>query len=66
MSGKVRVGVIGAGRIGRVHTAHLAHRIPEVEIVAICDVVTAAAEKMRGGFRHPDRREGHACPLGQG
>lgn len=53
MSGKVRVGVIGAGRIGRVHTAHLAHRIPEVEIVAICDVVTAAAEKCAADFGIP-------------
>jgi myo-inositol 2-dehydrogenase/D-chiro-inositol 1-dehydrogenase len=45
--------VIGAGRIGRVHTAHLAHRIPEVEIVAICDVVTAAAEKCAADFGIP-------------
>jgi len=34
---KVKVGIIGAGRIGKIHTDNLL-RMPEVEIVGVCDV----------------------------
>lgn len=45
MSGqRVRFGIIGAGRIGRVHAETLAFRLPEAEIVAIGDVSTEAAQ----------------------
>ena len=37
-SSKIRVGLIGAGRIGRLHIEHLAQRIPEVELVTICSL----------------------------
>jgi myo-inositol 2-dehydrogenase / D-chiro-inositol 1-dehydrogenase len=43
---KINVGVIGAGRIGRVHAENLAYRIPEASLVAISDVFVAAAEKL--------------------
>lgn len=43
---KINVGVIGAGRIGRVHAENLAYRIPEANLVAISDVFVAAAEKL--------------------
>lgn len=46
MAGKVRVGVIGAGRIGRVHAEHLAHRIPNANLVAVSDIAVEAAEKL--------------------
>ncbi|NLF10813.1 MAG: inositol 2-dehydrogenase [Anaerolineaceae bacterium] len=42
----MNVGVIGAGRIGRVHAENLAYRIPEANLVAISDVFVAAAEKL--------------------
>jgi myo-inositol 2-dehydrogenase/D-chiro-inositol 1-dehydrogenase len=45
MKGKVTLGVIGAGRIGRVHAEHLAFRIPEARLLAISDVRLEAAEK---------------------
>jgi myo-inositol 2-dehydrogenase/D-chiro-inositol 1-dehydrogenase len=46
MSKKINVGVIGAGRIGRVHTENLAYRIPEANLVAISDVFVEAAQKL--------------------
>jgi len=42
---KLRVGIIGAGRIGRVHAETVAFRMPETALSAISDVnVDAAAE----------------------
>jgi myo-inositol 2-dehydrogenase/D-chiro-inositol 1-dehydrogenase len=40
---RVNVGVIGAGRIGKVHSETLAFRIPEASIAAITDVNADAA-----------------------
>lgn len=53
MKKKVRIGVIGAGRIGRLHTEHLAFRIPDAEVVVVTDVIKAAAEKCAGDFNVP-------------
>ncbi len=41
---KLHVGIIGAGRIGRVHAETLAFRLPETQIVAITDINREAAE----------------------
>lgn len=41
---KLHVGIIGAGRIGRVHAETLAFRLPETQIVAINDINREAAE----------------------
>ncbi|WHH61004.1 inositol 2-dehydrogenase [Petroclostridium sp. X23] len=38
MSKKLKVGVIGAGRIGKVHTQSITYHIPEAEIKTIADV----------------------------
>ena len=47
MSGKkLHFGIIGAGRIGKVHAETLAFRLPEAEIVCIADVDRAAAEAL--------------------
>ena len=35
---KIGVGVIGAGRIGKLHIEHLAQNIPEVELTTICSL----------------------------
>ena len=40
---KLHIGIIGAGRIGRVHAETLAFRLPEAQIVAITDVNREAA-----------------------
>jgi len=43
---KLHIGIIGAGRIGRVHAETLAFRLPETEIVAIADVNREAAQAL--------------------
>ncbi len=43
---KLNVGVIGAGRIGRVHAQDLAYQIPEARLVAVADVILDAAQKL--------------------
>ncbi|PKO01347.1 MAG: inositol 2-dehydrogenase [Chloroflexi bacterium HGW-Chloroflexi-4] len=42
----IKVGVIGAGRIGKIHAENLATRIPGVEVVAIADPNVAAAKEL--------------------
>ena len=53
MADRVRVGLIGTGRIGRRHAAVLASRIPAADLVAIADAspeaARAAAEEVRVG-----------------
>lgn len=39
MMKKVKVGIVGLGRLGRQHAENLAHRIPNCELTAICSVV---------------------------
>lgn len=46
---KLKVGVIGAGRIGRVHAENLAARIPEAELSWVADVRLEAARAAAGG-----------------
>ncbi|MCX6632587.1 MAG: inositol 2-dehydrogenase [Candidatus Solibacter sp.] len=41
---RLHVGIIGAGRIGKVHAESLAFRVPESRIVAIADVNREAAQ----------------------
>ncbi len=50
---KVRVGLIGAGRIGRVHGENLAYRIPNAELVAVADVIEDAAKKLAADLQIP-------------
>ena len=40
----VRLGIIGAGRIGRVHASALRSRVPNAEVLAIADVFADAAK----------------------
>jgi myo-inositol 2-dehydrogenase/D-chiro-inositol 1-dehydrogenase len=45
VSGSVlNVGLIGAGRIGRLHAQHLARRLPRARLVAVADVALQAAQ----------------------
>lgn len=46
MKGKINIGVIGTGRIGRLHAENLKYRVPEANLVAVSDVVAEAAEKV--------------------
>ncbi|MEW5958507.1 MAG: Gfo/Idh/MocA family oxidoreductase, partial [Chloroflexota bacterium] len=49
MSARLPVGIIGLGRMGRVYARHLA-AMPEVEIVAVSDVLAGQAEAFAGEF----------------
>ncbi len=47
---KVGVGVIGAGRIGKIHATNLARECPNAKLVAIADVAEDAARKLAAEF----------------
>jgi myo-inositol 2-dehydrogenase/D-chiro-inositol 1-dehydrogenase len=59
MPRQVKVGVIGAGRIGRVHAENLAYRVPEARVVAIADVFAEAARKAAEDYGIPAAFEDH-------
>ena len=46
MSKKLRIGVIGAGRIGKLHANNLVNRVPNAELAAISDVYLPAAQEL--------------------
>lgn len=46
MSKKLRIGVIGAGRIGKLHSNNLVSRVANAELVAISDVYEPAAKEL--------------------
>ncbi len=43
---KLRIGIIGAGRIGKLHANNLAYRVPGAELAAISDVYEPAAKEL--------------------
>ena len=47
-------GVIGAGRIGKVHTATLTYRHSQARVLAIADINLAAAEQVAAQFDIPE------------
>lgn len=50
---KIGVGVIGTGRIGKLHIEHLSQNIPDAELVAICSLDTETAESLAQRFNIP-------------
>ncbi len=42
---RVNTGIIGTGRIGRLHAEHLVNRIPQARVLAVSDVLVHAAEQ---------------------
>lgn len=57
---KVNIGIIGAGRIGKVHAETLAFRLPEAAPLAITDLNRAAAEQVAQGCGIPHVAENAA------
>ena len=53
MKQTIKLGLIGAGRIGRVHAENLAYRIPEAKLVAVADVFVESAERLAGELGLP-------------
>lgn len=50
---KIRFGVIGAGRIGKLHAENLAARIPGVEVTTVADLNLAAAQETAARLHIP-------------
>ena len=49
----IRMGIMGVGRIGRLHADHLSSRVPGAEVTAICDVNQEAAREVADKLRVP-------------
>lgn len=49
----LRLGLIGAGRIGRVHAENLTARIPAADLLAVADVSDEAAQECARRYRIP-------------
>lgn len=47
---KLKIGVIGAGRIGKVHAATLIQNVPQAEVLAIADVQIESARELAEKF----------------
>jgi myo-inositol 2-dehydrogenase/D-chiro-inositol 1-dehydrogenase len=63
MTRQVNVGVIGAGRIGRVHAENLSYRIPEAKVVAIADIFIEAAQQAAYDYGIPQAYKDHSAIL---
>ena len=59
MNQTINVGVIGAGRIGRLHAENLVYRVPEANLIAISDILVEAAEKAANELGVPAAYEDH-------
>jgi len=62
----VNIGIIGAGRIGRVHADALTRRIPDAKVLAIADVNEAAATTAAAEFGIPQASSDHHAILSDG
>jgi myo-inositol 2-dehydrogenase/D-chiro-inositol 1-dehydrogenase len=51
MGKRLQIGLIGAGRIGRVHAATIAYRVPGAELAAVTDPIPEAARSLAESFR---------------
>lgn len=52
-SQSLAVGLIGAGRIGRIHAENLATRIPHARLAAVADIDLAAARRIAAQYHVP-------------
>lgn len=43
---RINIGIIGAGRIGKVHAENIAFRMPQAKVQAICDINITSARKL--------------------
>src|SRR5512139_3295832 len=44
MTRKIKIAVIGTGRMGSVHVRNIVRQIPEAELVAVCDIRLEVAQ----------------------
>ncbi|MCE2415901.1 inositol 2-dehydrogenase [Candidatus Poribacteria bacterium] len=60
---KIGVGVIGTGRIGKLHIEHLAQHIPEAELIAICSLDPAGLVSLAKQFNVPKTTDDYTAIL---
>ncbi|MFC1715198.1 inositol 2-dehydrogenase [Candidatus Poribacteria bacterium] len=53
MGRKINIGLIGTGRIGSLHSEYLAYRVPDANLVAVCDIAIGKAQKVAGDLQIP-------------
>lgn len=53
MSNTLRVGLLGAGRIGQVHASTMAYRVPGAQLAAVADVNLAVAQACAAQYHIP-------------
>jgi myo-inositol 2-dehydrogenase/D-chiro-inositol 1-dehydrogenase len=53
MNKVLRFGVIGAGRIGKIHAENLATRIPGIEVTTIADIDLTTAQEVAAKLHIP-------------
>ena len=63
MTSTINIGLIGAGRIGRIHAENLAYRIPEANLMAVSDVNLESARQCAIEFRIPSAFQDHRAIL---
>ena len=51
MNKRLRVGLIGAGRIGRVHAQAITSQVPQAELVMVADVMADAAQALAQQYK---------------
>ncbi|MBR4184446.1 MAG: Gfo/Idh/MocA family oxidoreductase, partial [Clostridia bacterium] len=50
---KLKIGIVGAGRIGSVHAESITYHIPEADVVMVTDVIEENAKKLAARFGSP-------------
>ena len=50
---KLKIGIVGAGRIGNVHAESITYHIPEADVVMVTDVIEENAKKLAARFGVP-------------
>lgn len=50
---RLRVGIIGVGRIGRMHAENLVYLVPEAEVIAVADIRRDVAERCAAALHIP-------------
>jgi len=59
----LKIGVIGAGRIGRLHAQHLSSRIPSADLIMVADVFQETARECAEHYDIPHARKDYRAVL---
>lgn len=59
----LKIGLIGAGRIGRLHAEHLASRVPSSEVIMVADALEKAAKQCAESYAIPSFTQDYRAVL---